>query len=158
VSINLKNCKDVVKIVLPNYSTRDYDLSVSISNCTFTATDTYNDSAIWCYALDSLTISETTFTGFAVGINQNNKDLVENYVLTNCTFVDCSTQAVVTTQTSYAAPVRVVASAAGSVTNLIMNGCKFVYTTADTAINGDIMTYQDGNAGTVNVTIDGVAQ
>jgi hypothetical protein len=39
-----------------------------------------------------------------------------------------------------------------------MNGCKFVYTTADTAINGDIMTYQDGNAGTVNVTIDGVAQ
>jgi hypothetical protein len=32
-----------------------------------------------------------------------------------------------------------------------MTDCEFIYTGTETAINGDVLTYQDGNAGTVNV-------
>ena len=152
INVNFVGCKDMTKVmVLKNGSTPSYNLNISISDCTFKGTDAYRDSAIYCQNLGTLNISNTTFKDYAVGINQNNKDGVENYTLTDCTFVDCATASNVTTQTSYAAPVRAVASAAGTVTNLTLTNCKFVYTGSETAINGDILTYQDGNAGTVNL-------
>ena len=152
ISISLNNCENVSKIMLPNYTTGNYDLSVSIDSCTFVGTDSYRDSAIWCRGLDNLTVSNTTFKNYAVGINQNNKDAsVENYTLTNCKFIDCATDTYVTTQASYAAPVRAVASASGATVNLTLVGCEFIYTSSETAINGDVLTYQTGDAGTVNV-------
>ncbi len=152
INVNFVGCEDMTKVMLlMNGSTPSYNLNISIDNCTFTGTDSYRDSAIYCQNLGTLNISNTTFKDYAVGINQNNKDGVENYTLTDCVFVDCATASNVTTQTSYAAPVRAVASAAGTVTNLTLTNCKFVYTGSETAINGDILTFQDGNAGTVNL-------
>ena len=153
INLNFVDCKDMTKVMLlKNGSTPSYKLNISIDNCTFKGTDAYRDSAIYCQNLGTLNVSNTTFENYAVGINQNNKDGVENYTLTNCVFVDCATASNVTTQTSYAAPVRAVASAAGTVTNLTLSNCKFVYTGTETAINGDILTFQEGNAGTVNLT------
>ena len=150
VSVSLHNCENVSKIVLPNYTTGNYDLSVSIDNCTFVGTDYYRDSAIWCRGLDNLTITNTTFKNYKKGVNQNNKDAgVENYTLTNCTFIDCSIATYGADAES--APVRAVASASGATVNLTMTDCEFIYTGTETAINGDVLTYQDGNAGTVNV-------
>ena len=165
VNVNLFNCKDVSKVVLlkSGSGAPAYDLNITIDNCTFTATDAYKDSAIYCQNLVELNVSNTTFTDYAVGINLNNKDGVENYTFTNCKFIDCSTATNIATNkitdaTSYAAPIRAVASAAGTVTNLVINNCEFLYTSNETAINGDILTYQNGHAGTVNLTIDGIAQ
>ncbi len=150
VSVSLNNCENVSKIMLPNYTTGNYDLSISIDNCTFVGTDSYRDSAIWCRGLDNLTITNTTFKNYKKGVNQNNKDAgVENYTLTNCTFIDCSIATYGADAES--APVRAVASASGATVNLTMTDCEFIYTGTETAINGDVLTYQDGNAGTVNV-------
>ena len=163
VNVYVNDCENVSKIVLHN-STYNGNLNISVNNCTFVGTDAYRDSAVWCEGLNNLEVNSTTFKNFAVGINQNNKNMnseneyVQNYTLTDCTFVDCATSTYVTTQTSYAAPIRAVASASDAIVNLTLNNCKFEYTTAETAINGDILTYQDGNAGTVYVVIDGVAQ
>ncbi len=162
VNITLSGCEDVSKVILPNYTTGNYNLSLTISDCTFTGTDTYRDSAIWCRGLDSLTVTNTKFTDYAVGINQNNKDGVENYTLTNCTFVDCATasniaankEAIGNDTSSYAAPVRVVASVDGTVTNLTISGCEFIYSGSEASINGDILMNGDDDAGTVNAVID----
>ncbi len=150
VSVSLNNCENVSKIILPNYTTGNYDLSISIDNCTFVGTDSYRDSAIWCRGLDNLTITNTTFKNYKKGVNQNNKDAgVENYTLTNCTFIDCSIATYGADAES--APVRAVASASGATVNLTMTDCEFIYTGTETAIIGDVLTYQNGNAGTVNV-------
>lgn len=157
INVNLYDCKDVTKVMLLKSGDNPaYQLNISINNCTFTGTSAYRDSAIYCQNLSNLNVSNTTFQNYAVGINQNNKDGVERYTLTNCTFIDCATSSMVTTQTSYAAPVRAVASVAGTTTYLVMNGCQFVYTTTEKAINGNLLIYQDGNAGTVY--LNGVKQ
>ena len=161
VNVNLYNCKDVNKVSLlkPSSTTASAsELSININNCTFTVTAAYRDSAIYCQNLTNLKVVDTTFTDYAVGLNQNNRIGVENYSFEGCTFVDCATPTNVTGQTSYAAPIRAVASVAGAVTNLTITDCEFVYTNGEAAINGDILTYQSGNEGTVNVIIDGVAQ
>ncbi len=153
INVNFVGCEDMTKVMLlKSGDAPSYNLNISIDDCTFTGTDFYRDSAIYCQNLGTLNISNTTFKDYAVGINQNNKDGIENYTLTDCVFVDCATASNVTTQTSYAAPVRAVASVAGTVTNLTLTNCKFVYTGSETAINGDILTFQDGDAGTVNLT------
>ena len=133
-------------------------LRISATDCTFLGTADYRDSAVYCQNLTELVMTNCTFTNFAVGINLNNKDGKETYILTNCEFIDCSIASYVTSQTSYAAPVRAVASVAGTETTLVLNGCQFTYTTDETAINGDVLTYQSGNAGTVNKVVIGEAE
>ena len=159
VNVNFVGCENVTKIAIhkgeePTVS----KLRISATDCTFLGTATYRDSAVYCKNLTELVMTNCTFTNYAVGINQNNRGGKETYILTNCKFVDCSIASYVTTQTAYAAPVRAVASVAGTETTLILNGCQFTYTTDETAINGDVLTYQSGNAGTVNKVVIGDAE
>ena len=163
VNINLENCYDVNRIYLTG--TKGVT-NVSLKDCTFNGTDgSYNNTAVYTNNPGTISLDNVTVMGYAIGVNQNNKsEGTQNINVTNCTFVNCGTEAVAAEEDAlgYAAPIRVVASAYDSaVSNLTVNDCEFIYTKGQSALFSNILVGDQRpgkeNNGTVNVTVDGVA-
>ncbi len=158
LNIHLYNCEDICRVYL---SGTKGITNVNIVDSTFDGTNGYYDTAVYTNNPGTINLTNTTIKAYSVGLNQNNKsEGTQNINLTNCTFIDCATVDTCGTAAAYAAPVRVVATEhASAVSNLALNGCKFVYTTANKAVDGDILTLDKregkANNGTVNVTVDG---
>lgn len=164
INLYFENCKNMNRIYFTNTANEKGSINVTLSGCSFDADKESNaNTSVYSNAPGDILISDTTFTGIAVGLNINHKSAgVQNITLENCTFTDCalsdSPQAESTK--TYGAPVRIVARA-GATTNLIIKGAEFCYNTGNQNVgNGDVLI-GDGrydapeNQGTVTLQMTG---
>lgn len=143
INLYFENCKNMNRIYFTNTANEKGSINVTLSGCSFDADKESNaNTSVYSNAPGDILISDTTFTGIAVGLNINHKSAgVQNITLENCTFTDCalsdSPQAASTK--TYGAPVRIVAQP-GATTNLIIKGAEFRYNTGNQNVgNGDVL-------------------
>lgn len=143
INLYFENCKNMNRIYFTNTENEEGSINVTLSGCSFDADQGSNaNTSVYSNAPGDILISDTTFTGIAVGLNINHKSAgVQNITLENCTFTDCalsdSSQAASTK--TYGAPVRIVAKL-GATTNLTVEGAKFHYRAGGQNVgNGDVL-------------------
>lgn len=143
INLYFENCKNMNRIYFTNTVNNKGRINIILKDCSFDAKEGSNaNTSVYSNAPGDILISDTTFTGIAVGLNINHKSAgVQNITLENCTFTDCalsdSPQAESTK--TYGAPVRIVARA-GAKTNLIIKGAEFCYNTGNQNVgNGDVL-------------------
>lgn len=143
INLYFENCKNMNRIYFTNTANEKGSINIILKDCSFDAKEGSNaNTSVYSNAPGDILISDTTFTGIAVGLNINHKSAgVQNITLENCTFTDCalsdSPQAESTK--TYGAPVRIVARA-GATTNLIIKGAEFCYNTGNQNVgNGDVL-------------------
>ncbi len=143
IDLVFTNCRNMNRIYFTNTVNKEGSINVTLNNCSFDANEGSNaNTSVYSNAPGTIAISNTTFTGIAVGLNINHKSLgVQNITLTNCTFTDCALKdsAQAASTKTYGAPVRVVA-AEGATTNLTVTNAQFVYSEGKSNVgNGDIL-------------------
>lgn len=143
VNLHFIDCKNMQRVYFTNGGNQEGKLNITLENCSFTEAGGSNvNTAFYTNAPGDITISDTTFTGIAVGLNINHKsDGVQNILLKDCAFNDCALPAVSEAQNTktYGAPVRIVAQK-GATTNLTVSGTTFNYSDSNTnRANGDIL-------------------
>ena len=124
-------------------------MNVTISGCNFDIDKNndgenppYCDSAVYLNSSGKISITGTSFKGYAIPINLNNKSGgVQDVYLEMCTFVNCGNETADdnngNNSTGYAAPVRIVASVENSVSKLTVVDCSFEYTDGSLPLVGD---------------------
>ena len=143
INLYFENCKNMNRIYFTNTANNKGRINIILKDCSFDANQgSHANTSVYSNAPGDILISDTSFTGIAVGLNINHKsEGVQNITLENCTFTDCalsgSSQAA-STKTS-GAPVRIVAQR-GATTNLIIKGAEFRYNTGNQNVgNGDVL-------------------
>lgn len=143
IDLVFTNCRNMNRIYFTNTVNKEGSINVTLNNCSFDANEGSNaNTSVYSNAPGTIAITDTTFTGIAVGLNINHKSAgVQNITLTNCTFTDCALKdsAQAASTRTYGAPVRVVA-AEGAETNLTVTNAQFVYSEGKSNVgNGDIL-------------------
>ena len=143
IDLVFNNCQNMNRIYFTNTANQEGSINVTLNNCSFDANESSNaNTSVYSNAPGTIAITDTTFTGIAVGLNINHKSAgVQNITLTNCIFTDCALEdsAQAASTKTYGAPVRVVA-AAGATTNLTVTNAQFVYSQGKNNVgNGDIL-------------------
>jgi len=158
INVNLYDCQDMNRVYISGESGVT---NVNIENCTYDGTTGQNNTAVYTNNPGTINVKDTVIKAYAIGINQNNKSAgTQTINLTNVKFVDCATAEIASAvnATSYAAPVRVIASAEGAVSNLNIVNCEYEYYTTEGPVDVNVLTMdkREGkpNNGTVNVKVD----
>ena len=143
INLYFENCKNMNRIYFTNTANNEGRINITLKDCSFDANQgSHANTSVYSNAPGDILISDTSFTGIAVGLNINHKSAgVQNITLENCTFTDCalsdSLQAASTK--TYGAPVRIVAQP-GATTNLIIKGAEFRYNAGNQNVgNGDVL-------------------
>ena len=150
ITLNFNNCKNMHRVY---FSGTTGENDINLNNCSFNANGDENgnlksyNSPVYSNANGKINIENCEFNGIDIAINLNHKVAGEQTIqVKNTTFTNCGLATDNGTKT-YAAPIRVVASVAGSQSNLSVENCEFIYTDAKKNCgNGDILL-GDGQSG-----------
>ena len=150
ITLNFNNCKNMHRVY---FSGTTGENDINLNNCSFNANGDENgnlksyNSPVYSNANGKINIENCEFNGIDIAINLNHKVAGEQTIqVKNTTFTNCGLATDNGTKT-YAAPIRVVASVAGSQSNLSVDNCEFIYTDAKKNCgNGDILL-GDGQSG-----------
>ena len=150
ITLNFNNCKNMHRVY---FSGTTGENDINLNNCSFNANGDENgnlksyNSPVYSNANGKINIENCEFNGIDIAINLNHKVAGEQTIqVKNTTFTNCGLATDNGTKT-YAAPIRVVASVAGSQSNLSVDNCEFIYTDGKKNCgNGDILL-GDGQSG-----------
>lgn len=122
INIILEDCKDMNRVYLSGQTGL---INVTIRDCSFNGDIASNATALYTNAVGTITVENTIFNKYTLGVNQNNKSGgLQTITLTNCVFNDCG-YAYQADWSGFCSPVRIVASADGSESVLTTDNCVF---------------------------------
>ena len=150
VTLNFNDCENMHRVY---FTGTTGEIDINLNNCSFNANGDENgnlksyNSPVYSNANGKINIENCEFNGIDIAINLNHKVAGEQTIqVKNTTFTNCGLATDNGTKT-YAAPIRVVASVAGSQSNLSVDNCEFIYTDGKKNCgNGDILL-GDGQSG-----------
>lgn len=167
VNLTFVNCKNMNRVYFTNTANDQGEINITLKDCSFDAVNgtSNKNTSVYSNAAGDIIITDTTFTGIAVGLNINHKSAgVQNILLEDCIFNDCalSDGPQAESTKTYGAPVRIVAKKDAR-TNLTVSNVTFNYSDGKTNCgNGDILLC-DGRAdapaeqGVVTLAMTGTA-
>ena len=152
VTLKFENCKNMQRVYITQ--TDEYkgpvgDVNIDLKNCSFVGNEVDKDDKSYPYANQGTTIysnyngtinvENCEFKNVDLAFNMNHKkEGTQTISVKDSKFTNCG-QAKVASKT-YTAPIRVVASVAGSQSNLSVDNCEFIYTDGKKNCgNGDIL-------------------
>ena len=169
VNITFTDCHDMCRVYISNKknneTAKDATNNITLNNCSFDGTKGHESSkntSIYSNAKGNITLNNVTFENVAIPVNIKNKSNgTQTIKIENCTFTDCSTNALAaaTNSAAYAAPVRIVTEGDAVATNVTVKDCTF--TNSGEAMGAQILL-GDGRVGenptdNVKVTVEGAA-
>ena len=160
VNLIFKNCKNMCRVY---FSGTKGTTNVTLENCSFNGNighGSTKNTSIYSNAKGNITLNNVTFENVAIPVNIKNKSNgTQTIKIENCTFTDCSTNALAaaTNSAAYAAPVRIVTEGDAVATNVTVKDCTF--TNSGEAMDAQILL-GDGRIGEnptdkVKVTVEG---
>ena len=160
VNLIFKNCKNMCRVY---FSGTNGTTNVTLENCSFNGNignASTKNTSIYSNAKGNITLKNVTFENVAVPVNIKNKSNgTQTITIENCTFTNCSTNALAaaTNSAAYAAPVRIVTEGDAVATNVTVKDCTF--TNSGEAMRAQILL-GDGRVGEnptdkVKVTVEG---
>lgn len=146
INLVFTNCKDMGRIYFTGTSG---DINLTMTDCTFTS-NTAGNCKVYSNANGTITLNNVDFSNVDVPVNLNHKvSGTQSIILKDCDFDTCGTSAY-----EYAAPIRVLSSVEGAVSELSVEDCSFANTIANAAQqNADILL--DYGVGTTTADISG---
>ena len=144
LNIYLEGCQNMNRVYISGNSGAN---NITLKDCSFDgSTDATNAKASTCTiysnAAGKITVDNCTFNKVCEPINLNNKSEAtsdgQTILIKNCSFTDCSTTDICTSDKTWAAPIRILSSQ-GAKSQLNVDACQFIYTNSQTKCNGDIL-------------------
>ena len=144
INIVLEGCKDMNRVYL---SGQTGPINVTIRVCSFDGDIASNATALYTNAVGTITVENTIFNKYTLGVNQNNKSGgLQIITLTDCVFNDCG-YAYQAGWSEFCSPVRIVASADGSESVLTTDNCVFNNSVGKETVRGSDYLFGDDRKG-----------
>ena len=159
INLEFTDCENMNRVY---FSGNTGTTNITINNCSFNDTTggSSSNTSIFSNAKGDITLKNVTFENVAVPVNIKNKSNgTQTITIENCTFTNCSTNALAaeTNSAKYAAPVRIVTEGNAVATNVTVKNCTF---NGNDYANGAQILLGDGRMGEnptdkVRVTVEG---
>lgn len=142
LNIYLENCQNMNRVYLTETTGTN---NITLKGCSFDGAQTTvhqkaNTCTVYSNAPGTILVEDCAFGNVREPINLNNKSeagTTQTVTVKDCTFTDCSTEAISSGAVTWAAPIRIV-STAGAVSKVNVEDCTFAYTDGS-SVNGDIL-------------------
>ncbi len=123
------------------------DNNITLNNCDFGPNS--SSCTVYSNANGTIVINNCSFedVDYPININSKSNNVAVNVSVTGSSFVDCGTTDA--SDSTYAAPIRVVSSGPEGSSNLTVDSCTFEYSAGKTPANGDVLV-GDGRNGKIS--------